>query len=370
MSVLILSGSPIIGSFDFRSRVDFVRIPGIIKLRNGQYTPLKLHIDTDDTLALRESIIEHTAQAFDPDLFIVDKEPLGLRGEVRSTLEMLRDRGTPAVLGLRDVMDEPALLAPEWERKQAMPAVEDFYDEVWVYGREEIWNPLTGLDVPPSVEDKIVYTGYLPRLMSSSTLSPQAGVIANTEKPYVLVTTGGGGDGEALIDWALAAYEADPDIEHPAVMVLGPFMDPERQAEFHARAAALDSVEMLTFDAQMEALIDRAVGVVAMGGYNTFCEILSYDKPAVIVPREMPRKEQSIRATQAERMGLVRCLSDDEEQDPLVMADAIRGLKGQARPSARMPNGFMDGLDTVNRRAGILLDGPVADVERLVVGGS
>ena len=72
--------------FDFRSRVDFVRIPGIIKLRNGQYTPLKLHIDTDDTLALRESIIEHTAQAFDPDLFIVDKEPLGLRGEVRSTL--------------------------------------------------------------------------------------------------------------------------------------------------------------------------------------------------------------------------------------------------------------------------------------------
>ncbi|MEQ9330022.1 MAG: hypothetical protein RIG56_01565, partial [Thalassobaculum sp.] len=28
LSVLILSGSPIIGSFDFRTRVDFVRIPG------------------------------------------------------------------------------------------------------------------------------------------------------------------------------------------------------------------------------------------------------------------------------------------------------------------------------------------------------
>ena len=32
LSVLILSGSPIIGSFDFRARVDFVRIPGVIKL--------------------------------------------------------------------------------------------------------------------------------------------------------------------------------------------------------------------------------------------------------------------------------------------------------------------------------------------------
>jgi predicted glycosyltransferase len=27
LSVLILSGSPIIGSFDFRARVDFVRVP-------------------------------------------------------------------------------------------------------------------------------------------------------------------------------------------------------------------------------------------------------------------------------------------------------------------------------------------------------
>ena len=44
LSVLILSGSPIIGSFDFRARVDFVRVPGVIKLRNGEYTSLNLHI--------------------------------------------------------------------------------------------------------------------------------------------------------------------------------------------------------------------------------------------------------------------------------------------------------------------------------------
>ena len=116
LSVLILSGSPIIGSFDFRSRVDFVRIPGVIKLRNGEYTSLNLHIDIDEMLAMRASIIRHTAEIFDPDLFIVDKEPLGLRGEVLETLQMLKARGTPLVLGLRDVMDEPSALAPEWER--------------------------------------------------------------------------------------------------------------------------------------------------------------------------------------------------------------------------------------------------------------
>lgn len=370
LSVLILSGSPIIGSFDFRSRVDFVRIPGVIKHRNGEYTSLKLHIDTEATMAMRESIIQHTAIEFDPDLFIVDKEPLGLRGEVESTLDAMKQRGTPCVLGLRDVMDEPALLVPEWERKKAMPALEKFYDEIWVYGREEIYNPLVGLEVPAAVRSKMVYTGYLPRMTATQTLSPRAGMITDTDTPFVLVTTGGGGDGEALIDWTLSAYEKDRNLPYPAVMVLGPFMSPDGQAEFHQRAQELDDVEVLTFDAHMEALIDRAVGVVAMGGYNTFCEILSYDKPAIIVPREMPRKEQLIRATRAEKLGLVRCLNDDVSQDPTVMAEAIRALPDQSRPSDHMPVGFMDGLDTVNQRATVLLDVPSSNVERVAFGGS
>ena len=53
LSVLILSGSPIIGSFDFKARVDFVRIPGVIKLRDGEYTSLGLHIDLEQTLLMR-----------------------------------------------------------------------------------------------------------------------------------------------------------------------------------------------------------------------------------------------------------------------------------------------------------------------------
>ena len=105
LSVLILSGSPIIGSFDFRARVDFVRVPGVIKLRNGAYTSLNLHIDIEHTLSMRASIIQHTAEIFDPDVFIVDKEPLGLHGEAVETMRSLSLRGTRLVLGLRDVMD-------------------------------------------------------------------------------------------------------------------------------------------------------------------------------------------------------------------------------------------------------------------------
>ncbi len=53
-----------------------------------------------------------------------------------------------------------------------------------------------------------------------------------------------------------------------------------------------------------------------MGGYNTFCEILSFDKPALIVPRIVPRQEQFIRATRAEELGLAERAPDDGLRSP------------------------------------------------------
>jgi predicted glycosyltransferase len=350
LSVLILSGSPIIGSFDFRARVDFVRIPGVIKLRNGEYTSLNLHIKIEETLEMRASIIKHTAQIFDPDLFIVDKEPLGLRGEVEETLELLHRRGAPLILGLRDVMDEPAQLVPEWERKHALPALQRYYDEIWVYGLPQICEPLEGIDLPRSVRKRISYTGYLRRTAADS--QPANAGFGLFDEPYLLVTPGGGGDGENLVDWVLSAYEADPKLPYPALIVFGPFMQPELQGEFLARVAKLEHrVKAITFDARLESLMVRAIGVVAMGGYNTFCEILSFDKRAVIVPRTRPRLEQFIRASRAAELGLVKMLAGDEERDPLVMATALRHLPQQLRPSEVVVPGLLDGLDSVKRLA-------------------
>ncbi|HSH06163.1 MAG TPA: glycosyltransferase [Burkholderiales bacterium] len=347
LSVLILSGSPIIGSFDFRSRVDFVRVPGVIKLRNGEYTPLNLHIDIERTLSMRASIIRHTAEVFDPDIFIVDKEPLGLRGEVLDTLKLLKPRGTRLVLGLRDVMDEPRLLAPEWERKNAVPALRDFYDEIWVYGLPQICDPLEGISLPLAVRRKMIYTGYLAREASYAGANLRLPDI--TRRPYLLVTTGGGGDGESLVDWVLSAYEHDPLLPYPALVVLGPFMHSDRQGEFIERAARLKRVETITFHNHLEALVKRAAGVVAMGGYNTFCEVLSLNKRALIIPRTVPRLEQFIRASRAADLGLVSMLADDGRRDPETMAAALRALPRRNLPSEVVVPGLLEGLENVAR---------------------
>jgi predicted glycosyltransferase len=348
-SVLILSGSPIIGSFDFRSRVDFVRIPGVIKLRNGEYTSLKLPLAVEETLSLRASIIEHTADVFDPDLFIVDKEPLGLRGEVTQTLALLNERGVPCVLGLRDVMDDPEMLAHEWARKHVLPALGEYYDDIWVYGLPQVRDPLAGLDVPASVAKRVSYTGYLRRAEAST---PQPFYLEKIEAPYILVTVGGGGDGEAIVDWVLSAYEQDPSIPYPALIVLGPFMGSELQADFMARVNRLDTVEALTFHPHVESLMQPAVGLVCMGGYNTFCEVLSFDKRALMIPRTEPRLEQRIRAGQAQELGLVRMLDPAAGTRPAqAMATALKGLPHQALPSERVIPGLLDGRDNVVRLA-------------------
>ena len=346
LSVLILSGSPIIGSFDFRSRVDFVRVPGVIKLRNGEYTPLTLPMAIEDAIEMRASIIRHTAEVFDPDILIVDKEPLGLRGELSDTLEAMKERGVHVVLGLRDVLDDPDLLLPEWRRKNAVPALKEFYDEIWIYGLPQVCEPLAGLDLPASVSRKITYTGYLQRFADTNSNLELPSV--SRDRPFILVTPGGGGDGEELVDWVLRAYEHDSTLPHPSLVVLGPFMQSERRTEFIARADALSEVKAITFEAHMESLMARALGVVAMGGYNIFCEILSFDKRALIVPRTTPRREQLIRASRAGELGLVTMLRGDNERRPDTMATALRQLPQQQRPSDTVVPGLLDGLENVN----------------------
>lgn len=352
LSVLILSGSPLIGSFDFKSRVDFVRVPGVIKLRNGAYTSLGLHIDLDATMDLRASIMEHTAEVFAPDVFIVDKEPWGLRGELKRTLPMLKKRGTRLVLGLRDVLDEARTLTEEWTRKGAFDAL-PLYDEIWAYGQEGVYDPLAGMPLPKGTDDKMYFTGYLPRPLPEFTM-PEAWP-AVTKGDYLMVTPGGGGDGAGLIDWVLSAYELAGGDLLPTLIVYGPFMPPEAREGFEARAAKLPNVETLTFDARVEHFTAKAAGVVAMGGYNTFCEILTHDRPALLVPRLVPRAEQSIRARRGELMGLCHTLIDPEEmgggtRDPRVMADALKILPRYPRPSAALSPGALAGLSTICER--------------------
>ena len=350
VAAIILTGSPVAGRFTFPERVDHIRLPGVTKLEDGTYVSQTLGLDIDDTTSLREGLIKTAIKKFKPDLLIVDKEPTGFRGELLPSLKWLRKKSdAKIVLGLRDVLDDPDVLAAEWERKGAIPVTEKFYDEIWVYGVRDVYDPTEGLPLSDAMRARIHWTGYLRRELIDGLDMP--------DKPYVLITPGGGGDGAAMVSLVLAAYEQDPTLKPNAVLIYGPFLSGEVRAAFDARVAKLNGrVTSAGFDSRIEALFAEAEGVICMGGYNTFCEVLSFDKRAVIVPRTHPRREQWIRASRAEDLGMVRML--DETRDgmtPDAMINAIRNLPQQSKPSQAGADGLLDGLDVVIARAHALM---------------
>jgi len=344
VSVLIVSGSPVVDRYDFPDRVSFVRIPAVVKLDNGAYRPFDAGADMSLTMRLRAAAIRDAAIQFDPGLFLVDKEPLGLRGEIRETLALLRTRGCRCVLGLRDVLDAPDALAREWNRKGAVDALRRLYDAIWIYGDSRLYDPFDDLDLATDIRRKARFTGYLRR--------PAPRVLRrDANDRFLLVTAGGGGDGAALFDAVLAAYAHPAAPQIPARMLFGPFLPAEQREHLRARAAALANVTATDFDATAERLIATAAGVVAMAGYNTFCEILSYDRPALLWPRTAPRREQFIRARRARSLGLADMVDPDRAPDAKGLADALHALMTRTPPAAHVPPGMLDGIPNVIRLA-------------------
>ncbi|GGE15847.1 membrane protein [Aureimonas endophytica] len=345
LAVIIITGSPVVGSFDFHPRVDFIRVPGIVKLDGNTYASSVAGLAAEEMMEIRSVIILETARRFRPDVFLVDKEPLGLRGEVREALGFLRREGTRNVLGIREVLDDTVLLKDEWERKGALDAVETLYDDIWIYGPRDVYRPLDGLGLSDKALRRARYTGYLRRVLSDEAPPMPEGPV----EPYLLVHAGGGGDGALVIDWVISAYERDPALPWRSRIVFGPFLSADEKATFRDRIAAVPKLSAETFVTNMEALVDGASGLVTMGGYNTFCEMLSFDKPTLMVPRTRPRLEQYIRATRAEELGLLRVMLPDGERDPERMAAALRALPDQPPPSAARLPGLLSGLEEIDR---------------------
>jgi predicted glycosyltransferase len=351
ISVIIVSGSSVISSFQFGTGVDYVRIPGVEKQPDGTYTAHHLNTDLNETIRLRQDLIRQLATTFDPDVVIADKEPIGLKGEFLPALEIFRRRGARVVLGVRDVLDDPAKLRAEWRASGADTALAEYYDDILVYGLEDVYQPLQGLPDEGRFRHKISYTGYLKRAVPSPV--PPSRYPRITREPFILVTPGGGGDGAALIDWVISAYESQPSVPIPALIVFGPFLSREKRKLFSERIARQPKLDSLGFDPRLELLTNRAHCVIAMGGYNTFCEILSFDKPALIVPRSRPRLEQTIRARNAKRLGLADVLEspdlpEGEGRDPAVMAGAIDALLNRPPPSHACVPRLLEGLSNIN----------------------
>src|SRR2546422_548261 len=160
--VLMIAGAREASLLTTTAGVDCVALPSLWKDGGGQYHPRHLAVSLEELLALRARTAGAALEAFAPDVLIVDNVPRGALRELDPVLDSLRARGrTRLVLGLRDVLDEPAKLQGEWARAQNQDAVRTYYDAIWVYGDPAVYDPVREYAFAPDVAAKVRYTGYL-----------------------------------------------------------------------------------------------------------------------------------------------------------------------------------------------------------------
>jgi len=337
-SVLILTGCLAADRFGPLARTDIVRLPAATKSAAGAYTARSLGVDTGSLLRLRSAILDAAIAEFAPDIFVVDHSPNGLGGELAQTLDRFRSGRRPGlvVLGLRDIIDEPSTVRAQWRSDGTVALIARTYDEVWVYGRREVFDPILEYGVPSVLADRFQFLGYVTEEVAAKSRGRRRRV------PRVMAMGGGGEDAFPLLVNAIRARAASPTRFRLTVLP-GPLMGPHLRRELEREAAEVGpDVLIQPFTERAPALLAASDVVVTMGGYNSMLEVISAGVPSVVVPRVTPRAEQLIRAERMTSRGWTTLLHPDE-LTPQSLLERVLALSREG-PGIRLPAEYRAGL--------------------------
>jgi hypothetical protein len=197
---MLLTGIDAATSYGRPEGFDWVVLPGIRKGAGG-YAPRNLSVDMTHLTALRSGMVDAALTGFRPHLVVVDRHAWGVDRELLEPLRRLRAQspGTVVVLGLREVLDEPAAAAREWAALGYLDTVRDVYNQIWVYGDRAVHDPVASGGIPAALADLVRHTGYLATGRAAGRRT------SGVDRPYVLTMAGGGSDGHRLTPTAARA---------------------------------------------------------------------------------------------------------------------------------------------------------------------
>ena len=284
-AVLIMTGVPFRPAFLDAPGVEVVAMPPLLKDRDGAYRPTQMSFEA--AVARREAMFLETLERFDPDVVVVDRHPFGTAGELRAGIERFKHRGGAAVLGLRDVLDEPAVVRTELAGR-GWDGVPELFDEVIVYGGRSFCDHELEYELPVAP----VYCGWV-----TDAVAPK-----RREDRLLAIAAGGGGDGASVLRIALGVIELRADWS--GVLAAGPYADAMGFRERVAESNAKDRFRVVSDVAGCASLFATAAGVLQMAGYNSTFEALATGQRSILVPRRTPRREQAIRAQRLATLGL------------------------------------------------------------------
>ena len=333
-AILLATGSRGASMFEFPDGLDYLKLPAlrmVDRYRNWEPRDLPLPIET--VVEMRTEMLRETVRNFAPDLLVADFMPAGPYGELQPALDELERQGGGAIAGFRDIVDEPEFVRELWRETGVYETLRSHYADVCVYGDPAVLN-FSEYGLGSAAGVPVHYCGYLGR----SELERRA---APDHSPYVLATSGGGADGSIVLDQFLHAAElVRPELGGRWLAVSGPLMADDDHNRL-VRLGACFGVEVRRVVPELRREVAEADCIVAMAGYNTVCDVLSYRRPAVLVPRPGPSNEQSLRADRLRDWNAAEIIRPPELSSR-EMADAIRSVLSRGEPPT--PPVSLDGV--------------------------
>jgi predicted glycosyltransferase len=344
-SALTLSDSPLGQFFATAPGHDFLKLPSIRKSGPGEWEAVSLAASFRDVLALRKRLIVTAVREFDPDVLLVDHMPHGAMGELIPALRKLRGHRAHVVLGLRDIIDNPEIVRRRWTAEGAYEALDEFYDEVLVYGSRDVLDVAHEYAWPKGPSRRLTYAGYvcddphrkarrLAVVGDDEVTTSREGVVGlrAAAPPTILVVAGGGADAFPMMAGVLdGAADVHAQTGARFTLVTGPFMPRGKVAELRRRAEGLPMTEVRR-RIHGRGRVVRADLVVSMAGYNTTIELLNDGTPALLIPRSGPSAEQRIRASLFAQRDWVRWLDPDLLGTDAVADAVVAALTDPPRP--------------------------------------
>lgn len=310
------------------SRLRVHHVAPLLKGKDGSYRNTTVPFEV--ALQEREAAFAELVEREGPAVVVVDRHPYGTAGELRRGLDMAKERGAVLVLGLRDVLDEPSVVAQElaglgWRD------VSEVYDDILVYGRRHFVDHEAeyGLPLPPT------YCGWVVE-------APRA---VHLRSNLLVVAAGGGGDGACVFELGARLLAGAPALR--GLFAPGPYADMDAVQE--ASDQVPGRAHISTNSAACGPMFARGHAILCMAGYNSTLEALAAGQRPILMPRRTPRREQAIRASRLGALGLADVV--DEGADVAEVAWLLN------RPRQLPPDAL--------RSAGIDFDGAARTAQRL-----
>lgn len=363
LSVLIVSGSPMLQSFRVEPGIDYIKLPCLKRTEGGELGVRFLDLDLTEIVRLRRELILSTVMSYRPDVVLVDKKPDGLAGELEPSLRHIKCSlsQTRIHLVLRDILDSSKVTVEGWTRHSYYNILRWFYDGVLVLGDRNIFDVCQEYQFPQALREKVHHCGYVQRQLpgrSRSEIRKELGV--KEDESLVLATAGGGEDGYELFSAALRATgNLARRLPVQTLLVTGPELGTEQTQAICSAARSRNDLRLIEFTDDLISYMNAADAVISMAGYNTVCELLTLGKRAILIPRVKPVEEQRIRAERLAGFGAFRILLPDE-LTPHILERAIEEELELAR--ARMPLSKSPDLGALPRITALLQEGSSSTV--------